>query len=214
MEKYVHEPSTRAQERGRRRRHLRHGVVLVLVTVLLAVAAFSGWMVLSRQWVIPGLDPEPRPVVDASCPQEKFSYAESNTVTVNVYNATTKAGLASTVASQLRDRGFKIGAVGNRRLGYNAEYGVVISGGLGRSEALSVQRNAAGLLYVTDTRRTDHTVDVVLGARFKSLTDLSKVRQRNGTLNCLPEPASSATPTPTTTTSPTPVPVSPSPSKK
>lgn len=186
------ETSSVAEERARRRIHIRHGVVLVFLTVLLAAAAFSGWMVLSKQWVIPGLEPEASAPVDASCPTTIITYAENSSVTVNVYNATGKAGLASKVAAQLRDRDFKIGAVGNQRLRYDATIGVVISGVNGRSEALSVQRNVAGLQYVTDIRRKDKTVDVILGSQFKRMSTEEKVRTRPGKLNCLPETTSAS----------------------
>lgn len=205
----VQEEYSRAEEKARRRRHFRHGVVLVLVTVMLAVAAFAGWMVLTRQWVVPGLDSDSVAVVDDRCPVEEFAYADNNTVTVNVYNATGRAGLAAKVATQLRDRGFKIGVVANRRLTYDATIGVVISGGQGRSEALSVQRNVAGTKYVTDTRRRDETVDVILGSSFKSLTTRDKVRTNEGRLPCLPGTESSAPVAPSTFVPPS---VSPSPS--
>ena len=91
---------------------------------------------------------------------------------------------------------------------YDASIGVVVSGAKGRSEALAVQRNVGGALYVTDPRRKDQTVDIVLGSDFKTVTSADKVRKRNGPLVCLPDAASKAE----ATTSP--APAAPSSSKK
>jgi hypothetical protein len=90
-------------------------------------------------------------------------------VTVNVYNATKRQGLAARTAAAMRQRGFVIGKIANdplrKTLAGSAE---VRSGVKGKSRAPLVAAHVAGAVSVVD-KRTDLTVDLVLGARFTAL---------------------------------------------
>ncbi|MEV7123535.1 LytR C-terminal domain-containing protein [Kitasatospora griseola] len=95
------------------------------------------------------------------------------TVTVNVYNATDKAGLAARTADELKKRGFQVGQVGNapsaldRKVPGTAQ---VLSGpgGLGAATLLVSQVASA---TSTEDARTDATVDLVIGDAFTALAD-------------------------------------------
>ncbi|MFJ8442454.1 LytR C-terminal domain-containing protein [Kitasatospora griseola] len=95
------------------------------------------------------------------------------TVTVNVYNATDKSGLAARTADELKKRGFQVGQVGNapsaldRKVPGTAQ---VLSGpgGLGAATLLVSQVASA---TSTEDARTDATVDLVIGDAFTALAD-------------------------------------------
>lgn len=93
-------------------------------------------------------------------------------ITVNVYNATPRGGLAKAAADELKKRGFAIGKVGNAPEAYDKKVpGTAIL--LGGSEA---QQGAFRVLATqlksgrpqTDARRTAD-VDLILGTAFKTL---------------------------------------------
>lgn len=94
-------------------------------------------------------------------------------VTVNVYNATEKSGLAARTAEEFKKRGFVIGKVGNapatvEKLPTTTIQ--VISGpaGLGAATLLSSQVTGA---TATADARVDPSVDVVVGDAFTALLD-------------------------------------------
>ncbi|MFD5563757.1 LytR C-terminal domain-containing protein [Kitasatospora griseola] len=95
------------------------------------------------------------------------------TVTVNVYNATDKSGLAARTADELKKRGFQVGQIGNapsaldRKVPGTAQ---VLSGpgGLGAATLLVSQVASA---TSTEDARTDATVDLVIGDAFTALAD-------------------------------------------
>ena len=87
-------------------------------------------------------------------------------ITVNVYNATKRRGLAGTVATELRKRGFRVGKVDNdpleRRVTGLAE---VRNSTQGADAARTVTAQVGTVVAVPDQRK-DATVDLVLGRGF------------------------------------------------
>jgi hypothetical protein len=101
------------------------------------------------------------------------AYPKPAQITVNVFNATPRAGLAKKTADELKKRGFKIGDVGNA----SAEFDKKVKGTgllLGPTSAVSTSlpvlgTQLAGAETRADTRKgTD--VDLIIGTGFKSLT--------------------------------------------
>ena len=88
------------------------------------------------------------------------------TVTVNVYNATNRAGLAKRTSAVLATRGFPIGHVANDPLGKSVK-GVaeVRYGPSGEQGAKLLLYYVPGAVLVAD-QRTDASVDLVLGTKF------------------------------------------------
>ncbi|MFE5852589.1 LytR C-terminal domain-containing protein [Streptomyces sp. NPDC056500] len=93
-------------------------------------------------------------------------------ITVNVYNATPRGGLAKTAADELKARGFTIGKVGNATAAYDKK---VPSAGLllgsptavkGSFQVLGTQ--VKGTTSKTDARKTAD-VDLILGTAFTTL---------------------------------------------
>ncbi|CAM5486528.1 LytR C-terminal domain-containing protein [Streptomyces xanthochromogenes] len=93
-------------------------------------------------------------------------------ITVNVYNATPRGGLAKSVADELKKRGFAIGKVGNAPTEYDkkvANNGVLLGAPTAARGPFSVLgTQLAGTTQKTDTRDTPD-VDLILGNTFANL---------------------------------------------
>ncbi|WP_328969670.1 LytR C-terminal domain-containing protein [Streptomyces sp. NBC_00239] len=93
-------------------------------------------------------------------------------ITVNVYNATPRSGLAKSVGDELRKRGFRVGKVGNAPAGFDKKVpGTGILLGSPRTDqalfaVLGTQLAGAG--RQTDARE-GADVDLILGTAFKQL---------------------------------------------
>ncbi|GBQ04245.1 hypothetical protein SSP531S_57370 [Streptomyces spongiicola] len=93
-------------------------------------------------------------------------------ITVNVYNATPRSGLAKATADELQKRGFNIGKVGNA----SPEYDKKVPGAgllLGAPDAYEgpfgvLGTQLAGAQLKADTR-TSADVDLIIGTAFKEL---------------------------------------------
>lgn len=170
----------RVLARDRRRRHLRHGIALTIVALLVAGTAFTALQVLRGEWTIPGWEaaPAPEPLL---CPAGEVDYSMESTVTV--YNGTTIGGLAGDVANDLEERGFVIGGVGNKGFTTSNMVAVIVSGPGGRGTSLALQRNISGSVYLPDGREED-TVYVIMGRQYKGLVDQDAVVLEAGPLDC------------------------------
>ena len=95
-------------------------------------------------------------------------------VTVNVYNATERNGLAAKTAAEVRKRGFKVATVSNDPLNRNVTTGAEVRfGSKGAASSKLVLALVKGSKAVKD-KRTDATVDLVLGDRFTALAAPAK----------------------------------------
>ncbi|MEU9340692.1 LytR C-terminal domain-containing protein [Streptomyces sp. NPDC048278] len=95
-------------------------------------------------------------------------------ITVNVYNATTRTGLAKDTADELKKRGFKIGDVGNAPAKFDQKVkGTAIL--LGPATALKTSLPVLATQVTAADQRTEAgrkgtTVDLIIGNAFKTLT--------------------------------------------
>jgi hypothetical protein len=150
--------------RSRSRRGKRRLVVLVVIALLLA-AGGGGWWWLNRDSATDTVAATPicPPVVPPS------TSVPPAHVTLNVYNGTDRKGLAQSVADQLKKRGFKVAKVANdplkRKVTGLAE---VRSSAMGKDPARSVSAQVGDVIALPDQRK-DGSVDLVLGATFKTL---------------------------------------------
>lgn len=150
----------------RHRQQQRRTTTTILVVILMLFFAF--WYAYSYYRSSTGAA-APRSTGSACRPFDPRVATPANT-TVNVYNATTKKGLAARTATELRRRGFTIGDVSNdplkRKVAGAAE---VRYGPAGKARApLVVPLGGKGTTQVADKRK-EATVDLVLGATFTSL---------------------------------------------
>ncbi|WP_417217780.1 LytR C-terminal domain-containing protein [Arthrobacter sp.] len=176
------------------RRRLLHGIVLGVLAAVLIAALVLAYLVKTRQVVIPALEPPAASTaaapthdpIAAACPQEMLPYAQPKDVTVNVLNGTKTPGLAGATAQVLKQRGFRIGDVGNAKLNNSKIVAAVVSGTSGRSKALTVQRQLPGTEYVKDAKRSADTVDLIIGDKYniKKILPKGKAKTRDGRLSC------------------------------
>jgi LytR cell envelope-related transcriptional attenuator len=164
----------------RLRRRVVHGVVLVLLLGLIAGAIITAVAILNGQLKVatPAGSDEPQRV----CPAATFDYTAPEQINLNVYNSTSRPGLARSVADEMLARKFVVGAVANTDAGYRG-VAAVVSGAAGQSAAFTVQRNVPGSDYFQDDR-TDASVDVILAGDYKELAAVDRVDQTPGTLSC------------------------------
>ncbi|MCF1595556.1 LytR C-terminal domain-containing protein [Streptomyces muensis] len=164
--------------RSRRRR----GRLVVLAVASVAALGMVGWGTLQLIDVFTGgggkasaagaksdcgTKATPSPTATAALPKP-------GGITVNVYNATTRSGLAKQTADELKKRGFKIGDVGNATKEFDKKVkGTALL--LGPATSLNTSLPVLATQLTTPERRTDAarknaTVDLIIGDRFKELT--------------------------------------------
>ncbi len=169
-------------------RHVWHLVRTPLtLLILLGVLAYGAWW--GYKTVLTAGDPK-GPV---TCVTQSAQVVTPSQVTVRVLNGGTVRNFASDVAKALRDRGYKVSAVGNT----DEQVGnVVVVGATEKApEVILVASNFANVTVRADNR-TDHTVDVLLGQKpegFMPPTGYQTAVPVPGGSVCLP---SQSTPTP------------------
>ncbi|MFF9059182.1 LytR C-terminal domain-containing protein [Streptomyces sp. NPDC101213] len=115
-------------------------------------------------------------------------------ITVNVFNATTRSGLAKTTADELKKRGFRIGEVGNAAPQYDKKVtgtGVLLGPAASLNTSLPVlatQLTAAERR--TDAARKGPAIDLIIGNGFTALTGLPEATRE---LTALAAPKPTAT---------------------
>lgn len=165
MTEYTTESPASLERRQRRRR------AVITIGVLVLGLFFAFWYGLSyyeadRQRVA-ARPPQP------TCRPFDPSVLSPGDVTVNVYNATTRSGLAGRTAKAFEERGFTVDAVDNdptdRATPKVAE---IRYGAGGRNAASVVLRVMPKGTKGVAVSRADATVDVALGAGFRTLLPL------------------------------------------
>ncbi|MFB8396561.1 LytR C-terminal domain-containing protein [Streptomyces yangpuensis] len=98
---------------------------------------------------------------------------QPGTITVNVYNATPRAGLAKAVGDELAKRGFVIGSVGNAPADFDKKVpgtGILLgSPATDKAVYAVLGTQLPGTTQQTDARETAD-VDLILGDAFKELS--------------------------------------------
>jgi len=166
--------------RGSFGRRLFHGIVLVLLLGVIAAGAVGAWAVMNGVIKVPTAIASKAPA--SLCPSTTFDYVPNNAVRLNVLNATSRGGLAATVADQFTARGYTVASVGNSDTAYSG-IGVVVSGVKGQAAAFNIQRNLAGTDYFQDNRE-DESVDVIITPGYEGLVEPQLVDQTPGKLQC------------------------------
>ncbi|MFJ2216664.1 LytR C-terminal domain-containing protein [Streptomyces sp. NPDC101062] len=179
--------------RMRRPRHRRR-IVLAAVAAVVALG-LAGWGTLQLIDVFSGdstktttasgrTTPDCKPSPSPTTPAKALPKPEQ--ITVNVYNATSRGGLAKTTADELRKRGFVIGKVGNAPETYDKKVpgtGMLLGATTVSDSALTVLgTQLKGATPKADTRTTKD-VDLIIGSAFKTLNVQKDADQALATLS-------------------------------
>ncbi|MFJ4568216.1 LytR C-terminal domain-containing protein [Streptomyces caelestis] len=185
----------------RMRRPRRRGRLVGLVVASAAVLGVGGWGAWQLVDVFTGGGRKASAAGSGTecgperAPRPAPTLPEPRAITVNVFNATTRSGLAKKTADELKKRGFKIGDVGNATKQYDKKVkgpGVL----LGPASALDTSLPVLGTQLPGAERRSEAArkgaaVDLVIGDGFK---ELAKKPDADRALTKLarPEPAPSS----------------------
>ncbi|BCW69512.1 LytR C-terminal domain-containing protein [Arthrobacter sp. NicSoilB8] len=175
------EPDDTGENPVRLRRRILHGVVLVILVGMIVAAIVVALAIMNGQIKLPAAEERSKAPVSV-CPAAIFDYTPPEKITVNVYNSTSRPGLARSVADALAARKFAVSAVGNTTSSYRG-VALIVSGAAGQAAAFSVQRHVPDSDYLQDGR-TDPSVDVILTGDFKELAKPELVDQTPGQLSC------------------------------
>lgn len=161
-EDYVHEAGRTSAQRRRRR-----AVASMAFVFVLLLAAFLGALAFNQGWVgdrSPSANPEEACVPWDNPPPPKD-------VTVNVYNSTSRSGIARQVASDLARQKFRISDVRNDPLRKMVtEVAEIRYGAQTEAQAKVLAERFPGARLVAD-QSTDGILDVALGDKFSKVAN-------------------------------------------
>ncbi|PKW27631.1 LytR C-terminal domain-containing protein [Phycicoccus duodecadis] len=195
MSEYTTESPASLEKRARQRR------ALITLGVLVLGLFFAFWYGLSYYQADENARAARPPA--ATCTPYVAPALTPDEVTVNVYNATTRPGLAGSTSKLLAERGYALGKVANDPTDRPVPRIVELRyGPQGQAAAqLVLTAMPRGTTSVRDARK-DTSVDVVLGSGYRALRPES-APATEGALPMCPAPSSSPT-TPASPTSPSP----------
>lgn len=160
--------------RRRRNQAIRHAIVLMLALIMLVAAGVTAWWFTFRPTTsVAALPVCPTPTVTSYPP---VATIPAKSIKVNVYNSTSRQGLAARVAADLRTRGFAITSVANDPL-----HKMIIApaeiryGPAGEKAAQTLALQVQGAVAAPDNRKSA-TVDLVLGMGFTALRTPAEVK--------------------------------------
>ncbi|WP_329339225.1 LytR C-terminal domain-containing protein [Streptomyces sp. NBC_01352] len=190
----------------RMRRPRRRGRFLIGLVASVAALGLVGWGTLQLIDVFTGggkkaaaagskADCATRATPSASASAGGAAAVRPSQITVNVFNATPRSGLAKKTADELKKRGFKIGDVGNASKDYDKKVkgtGVL----LGPASSLNTSLPVLATQLSTAERRTDAArkgteLDLVIGNAFKDLNSKADADRALAKL-AAPQPTSAA----------------------
>ncbi len=157
---YIVESGASSSRRARRRR------ALITITIVALMLFFAFWYAYSYYRA----SGERTAAPPAACPTPTAASApQPRSITVNVYNATNRTGLAARIATEVRTRGFKVATVANDPLQKTITGPAEVRyGKVAKPSSTVVLGLVKGARAVQDGR-ADASVDLVLGEKFTAL---------------------------------------------
>jgi hypothetical protein len=149
----------REQPRPRRRLRWQTPVTMLALLGVLVGGAWWGWNSLTEGNAEPQCTMTP-------LPDKKLT---PGNVVINVYNAGAKSGTAAETAALLKRRGFLIGKVANEPNGEKVSALAVKGATATAPEVRLVAGQVTQNPPIVADGRTDHSVDLLLGAKFSTL---------------------------------------------
>jgi hypothetical protein len=154
-----------------RRRRRRERITILVVGLFVIAAGIGAAGVYLGRFELPGgsAEPTPTPTPCVSVAAAKTKPLNPRTIKVNVYNATSRAGLAASTAAAMRKRQFAVAKVANDPAKAKVSgVGIVRHGAKASAAAALVAAQLPGAKLVRD-KRTSAVVDLVVGQKFKAL---------------------------------------------
>ncbi|HEY3511985.1 MULTISPECIES: LytR C-terminal domain-containing protein [Kribbella] len=166
------------QPRPHSRIRWRTPITMVILLGILAGGGWWGWKSLMSS------------SADPTCTEQKLTNNRllPKQVVLNVYNGGARAGSAGRVADVLKKRGFNIDKIANEPKGDKTQVVALRGASATAPEMLLVAGQLNQKAEMIGDGRTDHTVDLVIGAGFGSvkLKGIPSVAVKAGTTVCLP----------------------------
>ena len=160
--------------------HERQAVIFGVLLAALALAGLGAAAMFTGSLNLPvfAREFEAEPTATASqdpypCPPAGALPVAANQITVKVFNATTRVGLAGATAASLTERGFVVASAENATATYDGTARIIF-GVAGVAQAYTLAAHIDGAVLVQDAR-ADASVDLALGAEFAELNPLDTV---------------------------------------
>lgn len=160
--------------------HERQAVIFGVLLAALALAGLGAAAVFTGSLNLPvfarefAAEPSPTATQDPyPCPPAGALPVPYGQITVKVYNATNRVGLAGATAASLAERGFVIGAKETAAVRYDGTARIIF-GTTGVAAAYTLAAQLDGAVLILDPR-TDPSVDLALGAEFAELKPVEQV---------------------------------------
>jgi hypothetical protein len=195
--------------REHRRRERRRTLTFLGIFLGVLGMGAASFMFFQGRWTWPfGAQSVSAPI----CPTPTATGLAPADVSVKVYNAGTRKGLARTIAATMRKRGFLVGEVGNDPQEAAVKGAAIVRHGPeGLDAARTVAAQVDGKVAFVDDGRLSQSVDLVLGTKwtkFRSVAAANKALSPPapaGPAGCVPaSPEDAGTGTGTETVDPTP----------
>ncbi len=166
-------------------RVIRTPLTLLILLGILTYGAYWGYSNIIK----PVPPPPPQPCVTQNVPKGQIRSAQ---VVIRVYNGGDRKGLAADVGRQLRSKGFRVTATTNTV--ERVQKTIIVGTDAKSPEVLFVKTFFKEATVRTD-RRSDHTVDVLVGNRYAGFNKKAKDTYTVSTSTvCLPSQSATATP--------------------
>lgn len=179
-----------AKRRARKRQNIIFSTmaVVVLLAFLTATLVFTGILKFGdTAGASQASGNAPTKIKNAQCPEVNFSYQDPGSFKVRIMNTTDIAGLAGNTAESLEKRGFNIVETTSGMGEYSDQVATVFAGPKGYAQALTVQRQVPGSVFVYDEKAYGTQVSLALGTQFDYLVKERKLDTKPGKLNCAPQ---------------------------
>lgn len=169
----------KARTLRRRRVRERQAVVFGLLAALLgaaglwAVGVYNGAIALPFDNGFTYEEPLVDEVFDTACLPADTKPVGAKKITVNVFNASLKPGIAAGVSGELRNRNITVENTANADI--ERATTAIVFGPEGIEEAYTLAAHFGAPALILDDTKEDNVIDVLLGQNFSSLLDPADV---------------------------------------